>query len=172
MSLPPDSIEIGLVLERRKPVNPWAEHAWLPHAALAEAPAAAAWTPLGGNDSAEQFYAGPAIIRFHRGETANYRDNLATGAPKLWVALRPKGFDPPVEVVVVTADPAEGEAHTEAGSTVVDQLAMPENVARALAAYVAEHHVEQEFHKRQRKRYDPEQMAKRPGGRKGSEDAQ
>ena len=57
----------------------------------------------------------PAEIALYRTETANYRDNLATGAPMLWVALRPTGVEPPYEIFAVTADPAEGEALTEVG---------------------------------------------------------
>ena len=65
---------------------------------------------------------------FYRTETANYRDNLASGAPILWVALRPTGVEPPYEVFAVTADPAEGEAWTEAGNDLVEVVPMPEPV--------------------------------------------
>ena len=63
---------------------------------------------------------GAAEIELYRTETTNYRDNLASGAPLLWVALRPTGVEPPYEIVAVTADPAEGEALTEAGNDLVD----------------------------------------------------
>ncbi len=76
---------------------------------------------------------------------ANYRDNLATGAPLLWVALRPTGVEPPYEVFAVTADPAEGEALTEAGDDLVDVVPMPEAVRAIVEAFVAEHHVERPF---------------------------
>ena len=47
---------------------------------------------------------------------------------ELWVSLRPTGIDPPYEVFGVTADPAEGEAWTEAGGDLVDVVAMPEPI--------------------------------------------
>ena len=71
---------------------------------------------------------GAAEIELYRTETGNYRDNLASGAPMLWVALRPTGVEPPYEIFAVTADPAEGEALTEAGNDLVDVVPMPEPV--------------------------------------------
>jgi hypothetical protein len=107
------------------------------------------------------FYAGAAEIELYRTETTNYRDNLGSSAPMLWVALQQTGVDPPYEVFAVTADPAEGEAWTEAGSDLVDVVPMPETVRATIDAFVAEHHVERVFHKRQRDRADPEALARR-----------
>src|SRR5947209_19815571 len=107
---------------------------------------------LSQHEECAVFYAGPAEIALYRTETANYRDNLGSGAPMLWVALRPTGVEPPYEIFAVTADPAEGEAWTEAGSDLVDVVPMPEAVRLAIDAFVAEHHVEQPFHKRERDR--------------------
>ena len=76
-------------------------------------------------------------------------------------ALRPSGVDPPYEVFAVTADPSEGEAWTETGTDLVDVVTMPEAVRETIDAFVAEHHVEQPFHKRERDRADPEALARR-----------
>ena len=59
------------------------------------------------------------------------------------------------------ADPAEGEAWTETGSDLVDVVPMPEAVRAAIDAFVAEHHVERPFYKRERDRADPEALARR-----------
>ncbi len=83
------------------------------------------------------FYAGAAEIELYRTETSNYRDNLGSGAPVLWVALRQTGVEPPYDVFAVTADPAEGEAWTEAGSDLVDVVPMPETVRATIDAFVA-----------------------------------
>ena len=162
--MPLASFPVGLVLERRAPSTRWGETAWLPHAALMPPPDAKPWTPLGRQGGAELFYAGVAQVELYKSGTPHYRDNLGSGAPKLWAVIRPQGAEPPVEIVLVTADPSEGESHTEAGEQVVEAVPMPPELAAALAAFVAEHHVEQPFHKRERKRYDPEVMAQRPGG--------
>jgi hypothetical protein len=156
---------VGLVVGRVQPESRWAEVSWRPVAVLPAPAAAAPWTPLGREGLTERFYAGPVAIHLFRTETANYRDNLATGAPKIWVALRQDGPEPPVEIVAVTVDPAEGEALTETGSEAVDVVPMPAEIAAALHAYVAEHHVERAFWKRRRDRADPEALGARAPGR-------
>ena len=112
------------------------------------------------------FYAGTATIALHRTETANYISNLSSGAPQLWVVLRPTNGDPPYEVLAVIADPAEGEAFTEAGNDLVDTVPMPADIEAALEAFVAEHHVERPFVKRQRDSVD---VGRPAGARKPEE---
>ena len=69
--------------------------------------------------------------------------------------LRPTGAEPPYSVVAVTADPAEGESFTQTGDDLVGAVPMPPAVRDTLEAFVAEHHIEQPFYKRQRDRADP-----------------
>jgi Protein of unknown function (DUF3305) len=154
-------IAVGVVIERRAATSPWIEHVWRPTGVLAGAPDVAPWTPLPGASGADTFYAGAAEVELHRSETTNYRDNLASGQPSLWVVLRPTGDDPPFSVVTVTADPAEGEAFTETATDMVEAVAMPETIAEAVAAFVAKHHVERTFEKRKRDRADPEALGRR-----------
>jgi len=86
---------VGLVVERRKAKSPWVDFVWRPIAALPGVPATPPWTVLEGDDEARQFYAGTAEIELYRTDTAQYRDNLASGSPGLWVVLRPTQSDPP-----------------------------------------------------------------------------
>jgi hypothetical protein len=118
-----------------------------------------ALTVLSQDGDRTTFYAGPAEIALYRTETGNYRDNLASAAPMLWVALRSTGVEPSYEIFAVTADPSEGEAFTEAGSDLVDVVPMPQSVRVVIDGFVAEHHVERPFHKRERDRADPEALA-------------
>lgn len=155
------SIPVGVVAERRKAASPWIDFTWQPSAVLAGVPAAAEWTELASDDDCTTFYIGPASVDLYPSDTGNYRDNLASGAPGLWVALRPTGLEPPYEIVTVTADPSEGEALTEAGNDLIEQVPMPEAIREAVAAFVAEHHVERAFFKRKRDRADPEALARR-----------
>jgi hypothetical protein len=101
------------------------------------------------------FYAGEAVIELYRTETANYRDNLASGTPLLWVVLRPAVGAVGFNLLMVTADPAEGEALTGAGSDLVETVPMPVPIGEIVASFVAEHHVEHAFFKRQRDRSSP-----------------
>ena len=165
MNTPPLArIAVGVVVERRAARSTWIEHVWRPTAVLAGAPDTAPWTRLPGPSDADTFYAGAAEVELYRSETTNYRDNLASGQPSLWVVLRPTGGDPPFSVVTVTADPAEGEAFTETATDLVEAVPMPETIAETVAAFVAEHHVERTFQKRKRDRADPEALGRRRGG--------
>ena len=154
-------ILIGVVVERRKAKSVWADAIWRPIAVLAGQPDAGLWAPLSVDSDAAIFYAGPAEIELYRAETENYRRNLASGAPLIWVALQATGGEPPYELAAVTADPAEGEALTEPGQAIVEALPMPEPLREAIADFVARYHVEQAFEKRRRDRADPEALARR-----------
>jgi hypothetical protein len=160
-ALPLARIPVGVVVGRRKAVSAWLDHVWRPVAVLAGQPETKPWTQLAREEDSATFYAGSAEVALYRSETANYRDNLTSGAPALWVVLRPTGVDPPFELVLVTADPAEGEGYTQAGGDLVEPVAMPEPLRDYLAAFVAEHHVERPFYKRQRNRADPEALGRR-----------
>lgn len=155
-------LRVGLVVGRTDPVSPWADVSWRGVAVLPAPSAAGPWTPLGREGLTDRFYAGEATIVLHRTETANYRDNLASGDPRLWVVLRWDGREPPVEIVAVTADPAEGEAFTETGTENVETVPMAAEIASAVADFVDRHHVERRFEKRRRVDADPEALALRP----------
>jgi hypothetical protein len=154
-------VPVGVVVERRKAASPWIDHVWRPIAALSGRPDAAPWTTLVSGPDATTYYAGGTEIELYRSETANYRDNLSSGAPALWVVLRPTGIEPPFDIVAVTADPAEGEGFTQTGADLVEPVAMPETVREIVAAFVAEHHIEQPFYKRRRDRADPDVPGRR-----------
>jgi hypothetical protein len=145
-----DQMIVGLVLERRQLSGTWGGVAWRPVTIFAHAPDVAPWTSLGGTASGARFYAGAFPVSLYSTDTANYRDNLSSGAPKLWVVLRPDGAEPPVHVLTITADPAEGEGNTEAGKNVVDTVDMPPEVAGIVAAFIQTHHVERPIIKRRR----------------------
>jgi hypothetical protein len=161
------SIPIGVVVERRRANSVWAEFLWRPVSVLPGTPAAEPWTPLDTEAETALFYAGQATIELHRTETSYYRDNLGSAAPKLWVALRPTASEPPFELFAVTADPAEGEALTDAGNNLVETVPMPSDIAEAVGQFVARHLVEQPFIKRQRQPAEPPRARCRAG--QGSE---
>jgi Protein of unknown function (DUF3305) len=151
----PAKIAVGVVVERRKASSIWVDFLWRPVSVFVGIASAAPWTPLGAEAEATLFYAGEAVIELYRTETANYRNNLASGVPALWVALRPASSEPPYELIAVTADPAEGEAFTDAGNNLVEPVPMPPDVVTAVARFVAEHHVERPFLKRRRQPSEP-----------------
>ena len=153
-------IPVGVVVERSKANSPWSEFIWRPTTVLGGLPDAAPWTQLASEQETVTFYAGAAEIELYRTETENYRDNLVSAAPSVWVALLSTAGDPPYEIAAVTADPAEGEALTEPGQGIVEAVPMPDSVRDAIASFIAEHHVERTFEKRKRNRADPEALAR------------
>ncbi len=90
-------------------------------------------------------------MELHRTDTPTYRDNLATGTPRIWIAARPCDDAAMPDIIGVTPDPAEGEAYTEAGSDIVEHVPMPVEIQALLDAFIAEHHVERVFVKRKRR---------------------
>jgi uncharacterized protein DUF3305 len=167
MSSPLMRIPVSVVVERAKSTSQWIDYLWRPVAVLAGEPATAPWTRLTDDGERATFYAGRADVALYRTETGGYRDNLATGAPALWVVLRPTEADPPYDLFTVTADPSEGEGMTEAGNNIVEPVPMPEPIRAAIEAFILEHHQEQVFEKRKRDRADPDAMARRGPGQRG-----
>lgn len=155
------TISVGVLVERSKSTSQWADFIWRPAGVLTGVPDTPPWTKLSEEGERAMFYAGAADIELYRTETANYRDNLRLETPLLWVILRPVEGDPPYELASVTADPAEGEAMTETGTNLVETVVMPKPMQETLAAFVAEHHVEQVFVKRKRDRANPDALARR-----------
>jgi hypothetical protein len=162
--MPTFTMDIGVVLERRKARSAWIDVIWEAHAILPEPAAAERGASLGRTADGELFYAGAATLEAHTIDTVYYRDNLATGDAKVWIVLRPQAGDALPELVQATCDPTEGEGYTETGWDIVNALPMPDAIREALAAFVAAHHVEQPFIKRKRDRQDPEALA---AGRRG-----
>jgi len=80
------------------------------------------------------------------------------------VVLRPATGKVGFDVLMVTADPAEGEALTGAGSDLVETVPMPVPIGEIVASFIAEHHVERSFFKRQRDRSTPRSPARHAGG--------
>ena len=154
------SIPVGVVVERSKSASPWADFHWRPVRILSGVPDTPPWTKLTEDAERTSFYVGSASIELYRTETAHYLSNLEIETPMVWIVMRPVDGDPPYELAMVTADPAEGEGMTEAGANLVEAVAMPESLREAIAAFVAEYHVEHEFVKRKRDRANPEVLAR------------
>jgi len=155
-------IAVGAIAERHKARSAWIDHVWRPVAVLPAPSHLAPWTEIGGDADCVRYYAGAAAIELYPSSTASYRDNLASGAPLLWLVLRPTGREPPYSVAAVTADPGEGEAFNESASDLVEAVPMPELVRQAIAEFIAGHYAERPFVKRKRDRADPQAMARVP----------
>jgi hypothetical protein len=149
---------VGVLAVARDPTSRWGQRGFTPSGVLPGAPATPPMSRLGPEGPLETWYLGPAELALHPGDTGHYRDNLRSGRPSVWVALRP---GPPPAVAAVTADPYEGEALAGDPGLVVAAVPMPPAVAGLVAAFFAAHHVERPFQKRKRRRADPEALGRR-----------
>jgi hypothetical protein len=152
MTLPLLMIPVGVAVERRKGKSLWANELWRPVSVFDGVPATAPWTIIEASEDVTIFYAGNAEIALYRTETDNYRSNLASGSPLLWVILRRAAEGSRMELRGVTADPAEGEALTGSGDDMVETVPMAASIGEKLNEFVARHHVERPSFKRQRDR--------------------
>ena len=148
-------IPIGVIVERYRAKSPWLDAVYRPVSALSGVPATAPWTIIDAKADVTTFYAGEAVVELHRTETAQYRQNLASGAPSLWVVLRPMPRDIPFTLLLATADPSEGEALTGAGDDLVEPVAMPPSIIETVADFIARHPQDAPFQKRERDRSVP-----------------
>ena len=145
-------ITVGVIVEKRKAASPWIDHTWGAVAVMPGLPEAPRMTEIETIGDTTRYYLGASNVVLASVDTAQYRDNLMSGAPKLWVVMREEEPDGGLSLVTVTADPTEGEGNTEAGSNLVDTVPMVPDIAAFVAAFVDEHHVEREFYKRKRDR--------------------
>ena len=86
------------------------------------------------------------------------------------VVLRPiaaNSASPAFDILTVMADPSEGEALTDAGNNLVAPVPMPAAIIATIESFIAEHHVERPFAKRQRDRDKPQM----PGHREDRENS-
>ena len=79
----------------------------------------------------------------------------------LWVVLSPTEGEWPYALAAVTADPAEGEAFTEAGANLVETVAMPDAIREAVEALSPNTMSSGVRQAQARSRADPEALARR-----------
>lgn len=160
-------IPVGVVVERHRARSPWLDALYRPVSILSGVPATVPWTTIDSNEDVTTLYAGEAVVELTRTETALYQQNLASGRPSLWVVLRPVAREIPFALVLVTADPAEGEALTGAGNDLVEPVPMPLSMIETVSGFIARHPPTGSFHKRERDRSLPADRQSGPGSLKG-----
>ena len=155
------SIPLGVVIAREKIDHPWQEYAWRPVSVFLGAPEIGDWRELRRDATAVHYHAATLPLELHPKEAMGYAANLETGAPLVYVVLREGGDSgKPIDVGLVTASPYDAEVYGYDSSEIVGTVAMPEPLVELLEAFVAEHHVEERFVKRQRQKHHREEEHK------------
>ena len=156
-----DSLDIGIVVERREIDNRWQDHVWRPVAVI---PGAPPMDPTEGirllreGDGWSHFQIGTVTLELYRGETEGYRANLSNNPPHVYVVLSPgeEADDPEVLPFLATVCPYEAEGYTESGEDIVEGVPMPVELIAWVQDFIDTYHVEQPFKKRKKKKaYDP-----------------
>jgi len=152
------TIPLGVVIAREKIDHPWLDTRWRPVSVFLNAPPAE-WRTLRRGTDITHYHAATLPLELHRKETMAYQVNLANGEPSVYVVLREDpSFPPdrPVEVFLVTASPFEAQAYGESGFEIVDRVPMPEPLVVLVEEFIAAHHVDEPFVKRQRQKRQAE----------------
>ncbi|MGL4412963.1 DUF3305 domain-containing protein [Roseinatronobacter monicus] len=155
--MPQEILRVSVLAIRRPPVTKWGSGELRPIAVLPQEPDAAAHTLLHTQDGVETWYMGGRDMVLYSGDTGHHNDNLHSGRPSVWVAMR--GQDPlRAAIVDVTADPYEGEGYASDLDLMVEAVPMPEAIRARVADFIAAHHVDMPFKKRKRVPVDPNAM--------------
>jgi uncharacterized protein DUF3305 len=148
------SVALGVVIARDKIDHPWQEYAWRPVSVFLNAPEVSEWRELRRDATSMHYHAATLPLELHAKDTLGYVANLNEDEPSVYVVLREGGeHDRPVHVAIVTASPHEAEAYGQISEEIVGTVAMPQPLLDLMEAFVAEHHTEEPFVKRQRQKH-------------------
>lgn len=156
-----ESVNVGIVIERREIDNQWQDHVWSPVAVIVGAEPmdpADEWLELRRGEDWVHYHAGTLTLELFPGETEGYRSNLSEDQPFIYVVLNPgeEEDEPEVLPFLATACPYEAASYTEDTEQIVEGVPMPPEVVAWVLDFVSRHHVEAPFQKRkQKKAYDP-----------------
>lgn len=159
---------VAVLVERRKIDNPWVDHSYVAVDVLVGAPSTPPWTEIAAGPGWTRYHAGTTDIELFANETDNYKHNIESPTPSVWVVLRADEGPHGRRVHLATVNAGEVEAHVVGEGDTIAAVAMPGAVLDWVADFVARHHVERTFKKRKRDAADPESLAARPsdGGRR------
>jgi hypothetical protein len=157
-SLPPRvlSVPVGVVVAREKIGHPWQEYTWRPVSVFLNAPELEAPRELCRGPDFVHYHVATVPLELHPKETVGYEANLAGGTPSVYVVLRQSGdgHQPDcVHVHLVTASAYEAQAYGYANDEIIASVNMPEPLIELVREFLAEHHVEEPFYKRQRQKH-------------------
>jgi hypothetical protein len=147
-----ETLDVGVIVERRKLDHPWQEWSWRPVAVVAGAPGVDGWKPTVSGDGWAQFHAATVTVDLHPAETEGYVVALQADPPRLWVVLRQdeNGGDFPYKVHIVTMSAYRAQDYMDSAEEIVEAVPMPAPMIAWVEAFVAEHFVAEPFRKRRR----------------------
>ncbi len=141
---------VAVLVERRKGVTPWQEWVWQAVEVLEAVPDLPPWSVMRTEGSTTLWFAGAAEVALHPTDTDNYRHNLGSGQPRLWVILRQIETEPGLALHVATADAGEAHNYADSGTDLMEALPLPTGLTAWVEDFCERHHQVREFRKRKR----------------------
>ena len=153
----PETMEVGVVIERRESDNRWIDHTWQVVSLIPGAAEVDQKNEIGRGQGWIQFHAATLPLELFRKETEGYKYNLSLNQPSVFVVLRDDDDDESDEVIpfMATVCPYEAQDYMDSSEETVQSVPMPDIVASWLAEFVETNHVDEPFKKRKRKAFDP-----------------
>ena len=143
---------LGVVMRKAPGVTRWAKWHWRAAAVLPGA-GPADWVELRREGDAVEYHAATLPLTLWATDTEAYLANLSDQIPSIYVVLRDdETTDAPLDAVLVTASPYEGQDYADSGEEIVEKVPMSEGLAAWVRDFVLAHHQDEHFIKRRRDR--------------------
>lgn len=144
------SLPLGIVLRKSPGVTRWARWVWKAVAVLPGA-APANWHELRRDGEVVEYHAATVPLELWRTDTEAYLTELSTKVPSIYVIMRETpASDAPLEIVLATASPYDGQDYADNGEDIVELVAMPPALIALIQSWIEQHHQEETFVKRKR----------------------
>lgn len=141
---------IGVVVRKTPGVTRWAKWNWR---AIAVLPGAgpADWHEMRREGEAIEYHAATLPLTLWADETEAYMVNLSDGQPSIYLVLRDAlDGERPMDAVLVTASPFEGQDYADTGEEIVEKIPMTDGLIAWVRDFALEHHSDEVFVKRRR----------------------
>ncbi len=141
---------LGVLVRRVPGVTKWAKWHWRAVAVLPGA-GPADWAELRREGDAVEYHAATLPLTLWSSDTEAYLINLSDRVPSIYVVLRETDDDTrPLEALLVTASPYEGQDYADNGEDVVEKVVIPQGLGAWIRDFCTAHHQEDPFIKRRR----------------------
>ncbi len=141
---------IGVIVRKTPGVTRWAKWNWRAVALLPGA-GPANWQELRREGEAVEYHAATLPLTLWADETEAYMVNLSDGQPSLYLVLRNElEGETPLNAVLLTASPFEGQDYADTGEEIVEKIPMTEGLIAWVRDFTLQYHQDEVFVKRRR----------------------
>ena len=141
---------VGVIVCKTPGVTRWAKWCWRAVAALPGA-GPADWQELRREGDAIEYHAATLPLVLWADEAEAYMVNLSDGQPSIYLVLRDEiNGERPMDAVLITASPFEGQDYADTGEEIVEKIPMSEGLIAWVRDFALEHHRDEVFVKRRR----------------------